>query len=94
MQADNNNINNGPNGQQDNCLYLLQNHKRIPVKIDLFKHGGGVYLALVNQERGVHIPLIGNVATMRLELEGALYRIELAVNGNDQGYLSAKKARL
>lgn len=76
---------------QDGCLYLLQGHSRIPVKFDIFKHGGGIYLALVNQERGVHIPLIANVATMRLELEGVLYRIELAASENNQGYISQRQ---
>lgn len=85
---------NAHNGQQDNCLYLLQSRGvKIPVKFDIFKHGGGVYLALVNKERGVHIPLIANVETMRLELQGVLYRIELAVEMNDQGHISREEVR-
>ena len=92
MQAKTNSTNISTNGQQDNRLYLLQGHNRIPVKFDIFKHGGGVYLALVNPERGIHIPLMANVDAMRLELQGALYQIELAVHRNDQGHISREAA--
>lgn len=76
--------------EQDDCLYLLQNGNRIPVKFDIFKHGGGIYLALVNHEEKVHIPLMGNAWAIKLELAGALYRIELATETKDQGYISKK----
>lgn len=82
---------NSPDGQQDNQLYLLQpGGVKTPVKFDIFKHGGGIYLALVNREKNVHIPLMANVSTMKLELEGALYRIEVATETRDQGHISRK----
>lgn len=89
--ATKNNTHNSPNGQ-DNRLYLLQRGQRIPVKFDIFKHGGGVYLALVNPEKGIHIPLMANASTMRLELQGALYRIDVAMATNDQGHISREAA--
>lgn len=82
---------NPPNEQQDNQLYLLQpGGVKTPVKFDIFKHGGGIYLALVNQEKNVHIPLMASSATMKLELEGALYQIEVATKIRDQGHISRK----
>ena len=81
-----------PNGQastNDNQLYLLHKGNRIPVKFDIFKYGGGVYLALVNHDEHIHIPLMANAWVMKLELEGVLYRIEMATEMNNQGYLSA-----
>ncbi len=71
--------------QPDNTLYLLRpGGVRIPVKFDILKYGGGINLILVNQESGVHIPLLANASTMMLELQGALHRIELAVEQNEQ----------
>lgn len=82
---------NPPNEQQDNQLYLLQpGGIKTPVKLDIFKHGGGIYLALVNLEKNVHIPLMASSATMKLELEGALYRVEVAIETRDQGHISRK----
>jgi hypothetical protein len=80
------------NEQQDNRLYLLQpGGVKTPVKFDIFKHGGGIYLALVNHDQSIHIPLMGNAWAVKLELQGALYRIEVATETNDQGYLSGVK---
>jgi hypothetical protein len=97
MQAAKDNTHIAPNGQasaNDNQLYLLQpGGIKTPVVFDIFKYGGGVYLALVNHEKNVHIPLMANCATMKLELKGALYQIEMAMETNDQGHLSRKGRR-
>lgn len=87
MQATNDNNGISTKAQCDNRLYLLRGGGvKTPVTLDIFKYGGGVYLAIVGQ--GVHIPVVANAETIMLELRGALYRIEAAVNGNDQGYIS------
>lgn len=73
----------------DNQLYCLQGKGvKIPVKLQIFKHGGGIYLAFVGE--GVHIPLAANAEIIAAELRQALALIEQASATNDQGYINYK----
>lgn len=73
----------------DDLIYFLKAGKvRVPVKTQVFKHGGSFYLALVNHEAGVHIPLLATAATLINELRSILRIIEAAHNGKDQGHVS------
>lgn len=75
----------------DDQIYFLKPDKvKVPVKPQVFKHGGGFYLAMVNHEAGVHIPFLAAAATLINELREILRVIEGAHNGNDQGHVSRK----
>jgi hypothetical protein len=70
----------------DNNLYLLRRGARVPVHPEIFKHGGGIYLAFVGE--GVHIPLLASAATLLDVLRQALGQVETAIAANDQGHVS------
>lgn len=73
----------------DNQLYCLQGKGvKIPVKLQIFKHGGGIYLAFVGE--GVHIPLLASAEIIAAELRQALALIERASATNDQGHISRR----
>lgn len=78
----------------DDQIYFLKPDKvKVPVKPQVFKHGGGFYLAMVNHEAGVHIPFLAAAATLINELREILRVIEGAHNGNDQGHVNGEEAR-
>jgi len=69
-------------------LFLQPGGVRVPVKLELFKHGGGLYLAAVNHELGVHVPFVATAPVMAAELRAALALVEGANAINDQGHIS------
>jgi len=72
----------------DQLLFLQPGGVRVPVKIEIFKHGGGLYLAAVNHELGIHVPFVATATVMAAELRAALALIEGANAINDQGHIS------
>jgi len=73
----------------DNLLYFLRpGGIRIPVKVEIYKHGGGLYMAFTNHEKGVHLPLLANASAMATELRQALNLIETAMATKDHGHIS------
>lgn len=61
---------------------------RVPVKFEIFKHGGGIYLTIQNQNEGVYLGLVGAAANMAAEFRAVAVAIEQAVAVKDQGYIS------
>lgn len=73
----------------DNQIYLLQpGGQRTPVKSQVFKHGGGIYLSLENQQTGTHVALLGSVDALASELERLAGLVRQAAAVNDQGHIS------
>lgn len=68
-------------------FYCKSKGLKIPIRFDIFKHGGGIYLALVNQAEGVHLPLISTGPAMVAELRRVADAIERAVAGNEQAVI-------
>lgn len=61
---------------------------RIPVRLEVFKHGGSFYLAYVNHEENVHVPLIGSAGAWLAEFGRAQELIATASRERDQGHIS------
>jgi hypothetical protein len=72
----------------DRLLFLQPGGVRVPVKLEIFKHGGGLYLAAVNHELGIHVPFVATATVMAAELRQALALVEGANAINDQGHIS------
>lgn len=68
-------------------LYCRTGGVKIPIRFDIFKHGGGIYLAAVNASERVHLPFVAGAATMIAELRRVADAIEQAVAVNEQGVL-------
>lgn len=73
-------------------LLLQSGGRRVPVSPQIFKHGGGIYLAWTNAEANVHIPLLANAADMIATLRQAADLVEQAVATRDQGHVSRSKS--
>lgn len=69
-------------------LFLQPGGVKVPVKLEVFKHGGGMYLAAVNHEAGVHVPFLATATVMAAELRLALALVEAANEAKDQGHIS------
>lgn len=69
-------------------LFLQPGGVKVPVKLEIFKHGGGMYLAAVNHEQGVHVPFLASATVMAAELRQALALVEAANEARDQGHIS------
>lgn len=74
-------------------LFLQPGGVKVPVKLEVFKHGGGMYLAAVNHEAGVHVPFLATATVMAAELRQALALVEAANEAKDQGHISRAEAR-
>lgn len=72
----------------DRLLFLQPGGVKVPVKLEVFKHGGGMYLAAVNHDQGVHVPFLAPARVMAAELRQALALVEAANGTNDQGHIS------
>lgn len=65
---------------------------RVPVKFEIYKHGGGIYLTVANPAEGVNVALVASAAEMAATLRRAADQIEAAVKVNDQGHISRTPA--
>lgn len=65
---------------------------RVPVKFEIYKHGGGLYLTIANPLEGVNVALVASAAEMIATLRQAADQIEAAVAVNDQGHITRAPA--
>jgi len=72
----------------DRLLFLQPGGVKVPVNLEVFKHGGGLYLAAVNHELGIHVPFVATAAVLAAELHHVLQLVEAANAVNDQGHIS------
>lgn len=72
-----------------NLYFLPSKGVKVPVRLNLFKHGGGIYLAFEGE--GVHLPLLASAEVVAAELRQALAMVEAAIATNDQGHISRKQ---
>lgn len=73
---------------QEQIFYCKAQGVRIPVRLEVFKHGGGVYLAISNQAENINIPFFGPAPAMVARLREAADLIEAASRERDQGHIS------
>lgn len=69
-------------------FYCKAQGVRIPVRLEVFKHGGGVCVAVTNHDENINIPLIAPAPAMVARLREAADLIEAAVGVRDQGHVS------
>lgn len=73
---------------QEQIFYCKAQGVRIPVRLEVFKHGGGIYLAISNQAENINIPFFGPAPAMVARLREAADLIEAAAVEKDQGHIS------
>ncbi|GIK42462.1 MAG: hypothetical protein BroJett011_62950 [Chloroflexota bacterium] len=75
----------------DNNLYLLRGGGvKVAVQPQIFKHGGGIYLAFTGD--GVNIPFLAAADVAAAVLRQVLALVEKAIADNDQGHISRTPA--
>src|SRR5262245_28433834 len=62
---------------------------KLPAKLDVFKHGPGIYLSIRADQ--AHIALVGTAETMAETLRRAADQIDQAVVMKDQGHISREE---
>lgn len=75
----------------EQIFYCKSQGIRVPVRLEIFKHGGGVYLAISNQAENINIPFFGPAPAMVARLREAADLIEAASRERDQGHISRRR---
>lgn len=72
-------------GPTDQIFLIQPGGVKIPVTLEIFKHGGGICLAISAENK--HATLVGSVGIMLTETRRL---IEQAAAVNDQGHISRR----
>lgn len=77
----------------DKLYYCPRQGVKIPVTPQIYKHGNGVWLALVNHQERVTIPLTGSADGIIGAMQIILQLVSQAVATTDQGHISRAEAK-